>query len=149
MRRHCHGCRPIGPARLDGHRLVFPPTRDDDWHGAVAALAPAVGSDHWVEGVIYEIDDGGLAVLDVYEEVDAGTYRREAISVRQSDGKPREVWAYFATVDVASSQPPSRQYLDTLLRGARRHGLSRDYLARLESIPVRGENQPAAQPHRE
>ena len=35
-------------------------------------------------------------------------------------------------------QPPNREYLDYLLRGARRWGLPADYIAQLERIEVAG-----------
>ena len=132
----------VGLAELRDHRLTFPLT-SHDWGGGVASVGVAHGESVW--GIVYEVGEQDLASLDRYEGFRAAgdqhnLYDREAVSVqlvRADDGSfPRRlrVWIYLARP--ANPAPPSRRYLDAVLRGARHHKLPDDYVARLAATPV-------------
>jgi gamma-glutamylcyclotransferase (GGCT)/AIG2-like uncharacterized protein YtfP len=142
MRVRCPGHRVVGLARLDDHRITFPLT-SHDWGGGVASVGVAHGESVW--GVVYDLTDDDLTALDRYEGFQApgdqhNVYDREFVSVeleRADDGsfpRPLRAWTYFARP--ANPGPPSRRYLDTVLRGARHHRLPEEHVARLEATPV-------------
>jgi gamma-glutamylcyclotransferase (GGCT)/AIG2-like uncharacterized protein YtfP len=84
-----------------------------------------------VEGVIYDIPESSLANLDVYEGVDRGHYRRQAVTVQTSRGE-LECFAYRAA-KFRTGLKPSPAYLQSIIRGAEAHRLSPDYLVFLKS----------------
>lgn len=120
-------------AVLGGYRLDF--TRcSDRWHGAgVADIVRA--ADGTVEGVVYDVDEAGLATLDGYEGVHGGTYRRVAVTVTTEEGVSCQAVAY-EVVTKGSFVAPHPEYLARLVRGAKAFGLSAAYLRTLRSLPV-------------
>lgn len=131
MTRRCPSARFVCCARLMGHRLTFP-RGSESWGGGVAGIDPCRDGT-CVEGVVYELSDGDLATLDGFEGTAEGHYLRRRVGV-MTDGGISDVWTYYANADPAGSLPPSRRYLDAIVRGARRHGLSADYIVNLERI---------------
>jgi len=137
MRRRCPGHRVVGLAALPDHRLGFP-RFSADWRGGVASLALAHGEKVW--GVVYELTESDQAALDVYEGWRApgdqhNLYDRETVTVelvRSDDGSvPRRLRVLTYVARASNPSPPSRFYLDTVLRGARHHRLPDDYIERL------------------
>jgi hypothetical protein len=65
-------------------------------------------------------------------------YERETVTVelvRPEDGSaPRRVRASTYTPRVSNPSPPSRRYLDALLRGAQHHRLPEEYVEWLGTI---------------
>ena len=140
MGSRCPGARTAGLAALHDHRLAFP-RRSETWDGGVAGIQPAHGATVW--GMVYDLTDSDLAVLDGYEGFRAAgdahnLYEREQITVeltRADDGSiPRRVRAWTYLARPANPTPPSRRYLDTILRGARHHHLPEDYVAALAAV---------------
>ncbi len=145
MQERCPGAKVVGLAALRDHRLVFP-RNSDRWGGGVSSIQPAHADTVW--GILYELEEEGLRALDGYEGFRAqgdqhNLYDREQVTVdlvRPDDGSiPRRVraWAYVARP--SNPTPPSRRYLDAILRGARHHRLPEEYVARLAAIPVGSE----------
>lgn len=133
MARRCPSARVVGCATLADHRLAFPRPADDWDDAGVAGIDPTPGET--VEGVVYELSDDDLAVLDEYEAIGNGDYRRERVRVTlQPTGVVIELWSYYANPAPDGPFPPSRRYLDALIRGARHHGLPARYVGMLETI---------------
>ncbi|WP_291317247.1 gamma-glutamylcyclotransferase [Desulfuromonas sp.] len=84
-----------------------------------------------VEGVVYDVPEESLARLDVYEGVDRGHYRRQAVVVQSSKGE-LDCVAYRAT-KFRTGLKPSPDYLGPIVRGAEAHRLSGDYITFLKS----------------
>ncbi len=112
-------------ARLPGHRLLFNMRGDD---GQVYAnLAPGSGG---VIGVVYFCGEAALAKLDVYEE----GYDRRRVVVTLENGETMEAMAYVARPEHTTADgAPSAEYLEIILRGARRHGLPEAYIASISN----------------
>ncbi|MDO3378226.1 gamma-glutamylcyclotransferase family protein [Geoalkalibacter halelectricus] len=89
-----------------------------------------------VEGVVYEVPEESLANLDVYEGVDKGHYRRQLVKVQTFKGELECV--VYRAAKFKSGLKPSRAYLDALIRGAERHGLSEEYQVFLKSHATMG-----------
>jgi gamma-glutamylcyclotransferase (GGCT)/AIG2-like uncharacterized protein YtfP len=137
MQARCPDAQVVGLGALHDHRLMFP-RFSSGWEGGTAGVVPAHGATVW--GVLFEVGEAGLAELDRYEGCRGpgdpdNAYDREQLTVeltRPDDGSiPRRVraWAYVA--HPANPSPPSRRYLDTILRGARHHRLPEEYVAAL------------------
>jgi gamma-glutamylcyclotransferase (GGCT)/AIG2-like uncharacterized protein YtfP len=142
MRERLPDVRVVGLAALRDHRLTFP-LYFERWGGGTAGVTHAHGGTVW--GVLYEVSEADLAVLDAHEGW-KGTgdhhnlYDRDLATVeltRPDDGSvPRRVRAYTYFARTLNPTPPSRRYLDTMLKGARHHRLPPEYIEWLESQEV-------------
>lgn len=132
----CPNARFIFSAVLPGHRLVF--TRSGDADTCAADAIPDPISVVW--GVVYDIMDSDRRQLDTREGVGIRAYRpREVLVHPHGDMEQRVMVLTYSATDSADLQrPPSREYLDHLLRGARQWSLPCDYIAQLEAIEVSG-----------
>jgi gamma-glutamylcyclotransferase (GGCT)/AIG2-like uncharacterized protein YtfP len=142
MGERCPGARTTGLAALHDHRLAFP-RRSETWDGGVASIQPAHGAIVW--GMLYDLTDADLAVLDEFEGFKAAgdahnSYEREQLTFEltrpDDDSIPRRVRAWTYLARPANPTAPSRRYLDTILRGARHHRLPEDYIAALAATPT-------------
>jgi len=133
MRRRCPGAQFVGKASLRDHHLVFP-LPDESWGGGVASIAPR--PDARVEGVLYRLTPEDFDALDDFEDVDRGDYARRLVSVQDANGATSRAWTYVNPREPGLFIPPSRAYLDAMIRGAVAHGLSSNYIAELRAIPT-------------
>lgn len=140
MRERCPDHEVVGLAALHDHQIAFP-HYSLHWSGGVAGAQPHHGDAVW--GVLYEISEHDLATLDGIEGFrgpgdEHNVYDREPVTVelvRADDGSfPRRVRAsaYFARP--SKPTPPTREYLDRMLRGARHHHLPEEYVEMLTAI---------------
>jgi hypothetical protein len=145
MRQRCPQHRTIGVAALHDHRIAFP-LYSQHWGGGVASVVPAHGQTVW--GVLHDITDADLAALDGWEGRKAAgdqhnLYNRESMTVelvRPDDGSvPRRVRAFVYVAHPANPSPPSRRYLDAILKGARHHRLPEEYIELLAQIEAAAE----------
>jgi hypothetical protein len=112
------------PARLDGWRLSFD-VRSRFWGGAVGSLLPAPGQS--VEGIALPMDDQARALVDHKEGAASGLYAPVDVTVVPLGGGPAlSAIAYRASDDrrIPVEEPPSRPWLESVLRGAQRFGLT-------------------------
>ena len=142
MQSRCPGATVVGLGALRDHRLAFP-LYSNRWRGGVSSIQLAHGDTVW--GMLYELTDDHIRTLDEFEGfVGPGNqhnvYDREQVTVeltRPDDGSfPRRVraWSYIARP--SNPSPPSRRYLDAILRGARHHKLPEEYVAKLAAVPA-------------
>jgi cation transport regulator ChaC len=132
----CPNARFIFNALLPEYRLVF--TRGGDDGTGAADAVPDAGSLVW--GVVYDLTDSDRRQLDAREGVGIHSYRPKEVLVHPHGDKEQRIMVltYSASDPSDIQRPPTRSYLDHLLRGARRWGLPADYIARLERIEVSG-----------
>ena len=128
FRRRCPGAVVIGRARLPDYQLAFTRYSRSE-RGGVADIVPQPGAEVW--GALYEIDEACLGTLDEYEGAPRA-YRRETVRVVDDEGVEREGMAYVANRTGAFA--PSRQYLAVVARGARAHGLPKEYVQAIEQV---------------
>jgi gamma-glutamylcyclotransferase (GGCT)/AIG2-like uncharacterized protein YtfP len=134
--RLCPRHRYLGVARLADHRLSFT-RRSVRTNTGVADIVPAPGETVW--GVLYKIDDNGLAAIDRKEGRD-WAYTRVSLPVRLEAGRPeRTAVTYTVRSKEPAQVPPSRAYLDLVIAAARERGLPGPYIGRLEAISVAGD----------
>ena len=147
MKDRCPAHRVVGLAELRDHRVVFP-RYSESWGGASASVQLSHGQSVW--GLLYDLDDADLASADRHEgffgpDDPRNAYEREPMWVeliRADDGSvPRRLRAavYVArpgNPPPVNTPPPSRRYLDTILRGARARNLPEDYIEKLSRTAV-------------
>ncbi len=101
-----------------------------------ANIEPAIG-EH-VEGVLFEITIDDRRTIDQKEG--APTYYHEiSVSVTLNDGtKIENVKTYTVCEDKKRREfiPPSREYKQIIINGAKAFGLSNQWIEKLEKIPV-------------
>lgn len=122
MQDRCPGSRRIGPARLDGYRLVFDlPSRR--WGGHAAGIEPARGRTVW--GVLWEVAPASLGELDQIE----ASYRRIPVEVRAgSTGAAAFTYVIEGWRRSPAAGRPTGAYLEHLVEGGRQAGLPLAYL---------------------
>ncbi|HEB76696.1 MAG TPA: gamma-glutamylcyclotransferase [Nitrospirae bacterium] len=152
MRQRCPSVKFLSRAKLKGYRLAFV-LWSERWGGGVAGIIPDPGGE--VEGVLYGISCDDLKRLDGFESVDRGRYYREKVMVELPDGSTAEAWVYLPHPDPRGPFTPSQTYLETIIEGAREHGLSGEFIERLDRLLEErrrggsaGGNNPVTPPHR-
>ena len=120
MRRRCPRAVLLGPATLRGHRLAFA-GYSSKWGGAVATIRPA--RDGRVPGLLYRVSAVDVARLDRFEGA-PHVYARRERWVFDRARSPRCAFVYELAMDAAPVAGPSLEYVLTLLRAYRQHGLS-------------------------
>jgi cation transport regulator ChaC len=114
-------------AKLSGYKLVFN-KKSQNGDFAYANIVPSVYD--YVEGVLYEISDQGLSVLDRYEGY-PDHYDRKKVEVQNSKGETIQAETYIANpTHIEEGLCPTRKYLNHLL--AARDLLSPEYIKKLE-----------------
>lgn len=144
MRAAGPGHRYVGRAELRGHRLAF--TRRSLRTGTgVADILAAPGRSVW--GALYELDEAQLAAI-AQKEGSGWAYEPTTVRViaalepRGSATEPPaggsagelEAIAYTVIAPDAEHVPPSAEYLQALLSGARERGLPAPYVAALAAL---------------
>ena len=120
------------PARLDGYRLAFD-VQSRFWGGAVASLREAPGES--VEGLALPMPGDARGLVDHKEGAISGLYTLFPVEVTPLAGgdKIRAV-AYRAALPLPAELPPSRGFVETLVKGARASQLSAAWIDRLQRL---------------
>lgn len=133
MREVASTAEDLGHAVLEDHELAFT-AYSPAFEGGVADVVEREGSR--VEGVLWAVDGEALQAVDDYEGVGEGHYERVELPVTW---RGRQVDAgVYKVVDRKDHVAPSAHYLTLLLRSARRHAFSEEYVEMLASITPRG-----------
>ena len=122
----------IGPARLDGYRLVFNvPSRS--WGGGAANVVPAVGGQLW--GILWELDDAALEALNSFR----GDERMQLVLDVEVQGPEGPVQATTFAVDSPERfVAPSDRYLAMLRAVAEDQGLPQEALSEIDTAAQGG-----------
>ncbi len=120
------------PARLGGFRLAFD-VQSRFWGGAVASLRDAPGES--VEGLALPMPGIARGLVDHKEGAISGLYTMMPVEVTALDGgEPIRAVAYRAARPLDRELPPSRAFVETLVKGARASGLSAAWVDRLQRL---------------
>lgn len=115
-------------AQLRGYHLGFNKRSNDGTGKANIIRDPSCS----VWGVIYCCTEADIKRLDFYEGVKWGHYRHEFVRVITSTGQAITALTYVAGEDfIDETLWPSADYLETILEGAKEHGLPVEYIAEL------------------
>lgn len=126
MQRRCPNYVLVGPAVLPDCRIAFT-AYSDTWCGGLADVVPALGREVW--GVLYELTDEDLALLDRHEGHPA-VYARQARRVFYK-GRREQAWVY-EVVKKEGPFRPSADYQAILLQAAGDYGFPERYTEELK-----------------
>ena len=119
-------------ARLDGFRLAFD-VQSRFWGGAVASLREAPGES--VEGLALPMAGDARGLVDHKEGAISGLYTMFPVTLTPlAGGDAFPAVAYRAARPASSEFPPSRAFVETLVKGARASGLSAAWVDRLSRL---------------
>jgi len=123
-------------ALLPNHTLRF--TRRTDAGSGAADIVPTGGTSVW--GIVYHIEPEDHLNLDLQQGVRLGDYRPEKVVVHPDGDLSRslEVFTYVVCRKIPIHQPPTRQYLNYLLNGARQARLPDAYIEALQRFETLG-----------
>jgi hypothetical protein len=99
----------------------------------VANIVPKAGSH--VEGVLFELFEADLDTIAQKEGPE--TYRQITVSVNLREGGTINGVVTFAVrreLERPTFVPPTREYLDIVIEGGERHGLSAEWIKKLKSV---------------
>jgi hypothetical protein len=134
MRERCSSAQFVCIAILKNYRLAFT-RKSTNRQCGVSDIVPTPDSVVW--GVVYEVTEYDLAVLDIKEgyrpsrSVEDNSYNRRTGKVFQNNDETN----YFA-VPQENPPLPNQEYKDLILNGARHWELPADYITELEKIQV-------------
>ena len=120
----------LGHGWLQGWRLTFGGA-DLSIHGALATIVEDPTSQVYV--MVYAITEADEHLLNAFEAIDFGLYRRIHVRVSMLD---RDVTAWLYVLDAFEGGFPSRVYLADMVAAAEAAGAPRDYVAHLRALPT-------------
>jgi gamma-glutamylcyclotransferase (GGCT)/AIG2-like uncharacterized protein YtfP len=123
MQMRCPKSRPLGRARLAGHRFVIMGS------GYASVKRDPQRSVH---GVLYDLAFADIPALDRYEDTGRGLYRKITQPVLRETGGPARAMVYVGTS--AQEGSPQGDYLDRVIAAARAWELPENYIASLQAL---------------
>jgi hypothetical protein len=118
MARRCPASRPLGRARLAGHRFAI-------LEAGYATIVRHPGAS--LHGLLYDLVVADVAALDRYEGVSGGLYRKAIQPVLRSAGAPVRALVYIGAG--ACDGRPKPGYIEGVLAAARAAALPDAYIA--------------------
>jgi len=133
MQKRCASARFVATAALADHRLCFPRIAQSWGGGGVAGIIADAGATTF--GVVYEISEDDLGIMDGYEGHPHDYFRAE-INVTSPEGAPFACWSYFANPQEGAPFLPVAAYLQRMLSGAEAHALPQHYIDALKEQKI-------------
>ena len=137
MSERCPSSEYVGNAQLNGFRLGFPITSRNRGGMGVASVLESTSTDV-VEGVVFRLSKDDLLRLDQFESLGIQYSRKwRCIDIQKPNGailRGEKICYYVAISDDTHHYLPSLEYKNCLVQGAKEHGLSEQYIAKLECI---------------
>lgn len=132
MKDRCASTTLVARVSLPGYVLSFPRISKMWNHCGVASIEREEGAVTY--GVVYDISDDDLVLMDGFEGTDIGSYTRKPVTVFTDDRSKTaiECWTYFATPQDGKPFFPSPAYLTAIIKGAEMHGIPPDYIKDLK-----------------
>jgi len=121
MAARCPHAEPLGVATLVGWRFFI----STDGYASVLRVPGSV-----VEGVLWRLTPRDLAVLNAYESINSGLYRRARLAVQPAAGAPRRALVYLGRSRIEGV--PKRGYMEPVIEAAREWELSETYIRSLQ-----------------
>lgn len=120
-----------GTGWLRGWRLTFG-AEDRGWDGALATVVE--DPDHDVFVALWEMSDADVGLLDDWEGVGIGLYRKVRVRVATLEGE-QVAWLYV--LHDYEGGLPSALYVGMLAEAAEAAGAPDDYVGALRALPCR------------
>jgi gamma-glutamylcyclotransferase (GGCT)/AIG2-like uncharacterized protein YtfP len=120
-----------GTGWLVGWRLTFG-GEERGWDGALGTVVEHPGGQVFV--AVYDVTDEDVGMLDAWEGVEIGLYRKIKVRVHMLAG---DVMAWLYVLDGYEGGLPSALHLGVMVAAAEAAGAPGDYLADLRARPCR------------
>jgi gamma-glutamylcyclotransferase (GGCT)/AIG2-like uncharacterized protein YtfP len=130
LRRYCPSASFVMRAELPNFQVEFR-HYSENRQGGISSIIEAPGQ--MVQGVIFDIPEAELLELDLLESVPEGLYRRETFLVLGEDGQWHGAELYRVS-NPTGPYPPSKDYVEDMIEGAREHGLPSGYIEKLVAL---------------
>jgi gamma-glutamylcyclotransferase len=115
LKRRAPEHRFLGKAYLPDHAIRFC-RWSSQWRCGLASVAPSPGERVW--GIIVEITDEDLKLLDTFEEeVPPGAFRHVQVTVLTEEGEKDVVTTHIATP--VGKFKPKEHYLNWIMKGVK------------------------------
>ena len=122
----------IMKARLPDYRLIFSSFTEDDSSEIIeGGCNIEEDQELMLWGVIYDISEDDLSLLDKMTRVEHGRYSRKYLKVIGEDGIDYEVVAHVIKNPIGKSKA-SREYMNHMVKGAKEHKFPNDYIKSFE-----------------
>lgn len=132
MKQRCSSAKVIGIARLPGYKVEFY-GYSANWDGAQETVVPDPQSEVW--GVLYELQVFDWDALDGYQDARSdglGQYFHYPVEVIDREQGMIKAIIYKKNI-LNEAKPPSAEYLDFIMQGAKEQGLPEEYLTLLQT----------------
>lgn len=96
-------------------------------NSGVATVKPLKGS--YVEGIIWEIDKCDLKLLDKYEGLGYGFYKRKIVDVKIANNFFKVI--IYISLERTDCKPPYENYIISIIKSAKFWKFSEDYIKEL------------------
>ncbi|MBS7630852.1 gamma-glutamylcyclotransferase [Candidatus Bathyarchaeota archaeon] len=130
MKKYCPNARIVGKAILPNWEVQFN-FLSRTYNGGATGIEPAIGK--IVRGVVYDVPDEEMIVLDKVEGTHEGIYFRQTVIVVDEQGRPVKA-ATYRTTNPRGPYKPTKKYLSLMIKGAKEHRLDEEYIKELEKI---------------
>jgi gamma-glutamylcyclotransferase len=148
-RHYGHRVPALKPGRaavLDNYRLCFP-VFSEYWGGGIADIVYDPGK--YVAGVLFDLSEAEMKTLDakvnrkMEGDKEVGLYKRIEVKVAPlGKGEPVKAITYTGVNIEKYHIPPTQHYMDLLIQGCYRHGLSMMWVAYLQSFSTQVGRKP-------
>lgn len=116
---------------LKGYRVAL--TRDSEKRrGGVLDIMSS--KDNIIEGVLYKVPDKDITKINKKEGVCVGAYEPIIINVEDASEQIIGGVISYQVCKKIDANPASKEYKDSVLRGACEHGLSKEYRDKLKAV---------------
>lgn len=134
------GVRPLNSevAILKGWKLKFNVEHWFSHEGGVGNIEPGDSEVDWVEGVIHDCVDDHLKYLDLMEAYGIG-YDRTEVQVETKSGIKSAITYVGLPGYINNECLPTSRYMNIIIKGAKKAGLSDPYIKKLLSQPLKDE----------
>ena len=132
MKQRCSGAKVLGIARLPGYKVEFY-GYSANWDGALETVISDLQSEVW--GVLYKMQAFDWDDLDGYQDARSdglGQYFHYPVEVVDREKGTIEAIIYKKNI-LNEAKPPSAEYLDFIVQGAKGQGLPEEYLTLLQT----------------
>lgn len=133
----CPNATFVSIGKIKNYTLQFGNYFSSNWNGHVATIVP--NRDTYVWGVVWDIDDSEIELMDVQEGVSSNHYNTIFVPVvLQPSLQKCYCYSYQVTGLPTYSDLPSKSYLSTIIKGATEHRLPENYILFLKSFVCNG-----------
>lgn len=137
MKKRCPESKLMGKAKLYKWTPCFPQIGATRQYMGVMGIRYTNNTHDFTEGLIYELTEKDIKLLDDLEGVKSGSYKKTNVLLHTPSGEVNG-FVYENLKDKGFNYRPSYGYLTTILSGLLKENFSHSYMLRLLKIALEG-----------